>query len=67
MPLSNFIVCTWGWGGGGGEPREDGGKERSGLIGGGGGGCNFYMKNKLKSEIFHKKKFINKNVFLCHN
>ena len=34
---------------------------------GGGESCNFYMKNKLKSEIFHKKKFINKNVFLCHN
>ena len=51
----------------GGEPREDGGKERSDLIGGGGESCNFYMKNKLKSEIFHKKKFINKNVFLCHN
>ena len=32
------------------------------------GGCSFYIKNKLKSEIFNdKKKFINKNVFLCHN
>ena len=66
MPLSNFIVCTWGVGWGWGEPREDGGKERIDLIGGG-ESCNFYMKNKLKSEIFHKKKFINKNVFLCHN
>ena len=28
------------------------------------GGCPFYIKNKLKSEIFNnKKKFINKNVF----
>ena len=26
----------------------------------------FYIKNKLKSEILHKK-FINKNAFLCHN
>ena len=27
------------------------------------GGCNFYIRNKLKSEIFNdKKKFINKNV-----
>ena len=32
------------------------------------GGCNFHIKNKLKSEIFNeKKKFISKNVFLCHN
>ena len=31
-------------------------------------GCSFFVKNKLKSEIFNdKKKFINKNVFLCHN
>ena len=34
----------------------------------GGGGCSFYIKNKLKSEIFNDKiGFINKNVFLCHN
>ena len=27
-----------------------------------------YIKNKLKSEIFnHKKLYITKNVFLCHN
>ena len=33
-----------------------------------GGGCNFHIKNKLKSEIFNdKKKFISKNIFLCHN
>ena len=32
------------------------------------GGYKFYMKNKLKSEIFNDiKKFTNKNVFLCHN
>ena len=32
------------------------------------GGCNFHIKNKLKSEIINdKKKFISKNVFLCHN
>ena len=32
------------------------------------GSCNFYVKNKLKSVIFNdKKKFINKNAFLCHN
>ena len=30
-------------------------------------GCSFYMKNKLKSEIFNGKKNINKNVFLCHD
>ena len=34
----------------------------------GGGGCKFYIKNKLKSEIFNdKKKFTSKNIFLCHN
>ena len=28
----------------------------------------FLQKSKLKSEIFNeKKKFINKNIFLCHN
>ena len=32
-----------------------------------GGGCSFYIKTKLKSEISNYKKFINKNVFLCHN
>ena len=33
-----------------------------------GGGLQFYMKNKIKSEIFNnKKKFRNKNVFVCHN
>ena len=26
------------------------------------GECNFYVKDKSKSEIF-----INKNIFLCHN
>ena len=30
------------------------------------GGCSFYIKNKLKSEIFNGKKFIKKYVFLCH-
>ena len=31
------------------------------------GVCNFYIKNKLKSEIFNnKKKFVNKNILLCH-
>ena len=29
------------------------------------GGCNFHIKNKLKSEIFNDKK--SKNIFLCHN
>ena len=29
------------------------------------GVCNLHIKNKLKSEIF--KKFIGKNIFLCHN
>ena len=34
----------------------------------GGGGCKFYIKNKLKSEIFNdKKKFTSKNIFLCHD
>ena len=31
-------------------------------------GCIFYVKIKLKSEIFNnKKKFVNKNVFLCYS
>ena len=32
-------------------------REVAGLLGGGGGGCRFYMKNKLKSEIFNNKCF----------
>ena len=33
------------------------------------GGCSFYIKNKLKSDIFHDKKSlsINKNAFFCHS
>ena len=32
------------------------------------GGCNFYIKNKVKSEMFNdRKKFMNKNIFLYHN
>ena len=32
-----------------------------------GGELQFLLKNKLKYEIFDdKKKFINKNIFLCH-
>ena len=31
-------------------------------------GCNFHIKNKIKSEIFNdKKKFIRKNIFPYHN
>ena len=30
------------------------------------GGYSFYIKSKLKSEIFNNK-FISKNVFLCQN
>ena len=30
------------------------------------GGCNFHIKNKLKSEIFNDK-FISNNIFLCYN
>ena len=44
---------------------------KSGLISLGGRrrGCNFHIKNKLKSEIINdKKKFIiSRNIFLCHN
>ena len=28
------------------------------------GNCSFYIKIKLKPEIFNDKKFINKNLFL---
>ena len=27
------------------------------------GGCSFYLKIKLKSEIFNGKRFLNKNAF----
>ena len=30
-------------------------------------GGNFYMKNKIKSEVFDNKKGRSKNIFLCHN
>ena len=32
-------------------------------MGGGGGGCNFYIKSKLKSEIFNDKKSWSSNMF----
>ena len=33
-----------------------------------GGGCNFYIKNKLKSEIFHDKKSLStKKLFSAIN
>ena len=32
----------------------------------GGGGCSFYIKNK-NLKYLTTFKFINKNVFLCHN
>ena len=38
-----FLERSWSERGGGRFP-------------GGGGGCNFYIKNKLKSEIFNDKK-----------
>ena len=31
--------------------------------GGGGGGCNFHIKNKLKSEIFNYKKSLQATIF----
>ena len=30
----------------------------------GGGGCSFYIKNKLKSEIFNDKKGLETKMFL---
>ena len=30
---------------------------------GGGGGCNFHIKNKLKSEIFNYKKSLQATIF----
>ena len=33
-----------------------------------GGSCKFYIKSKLKSEIFNDKKILQvKNISLCHN
>ena len=37
-------------------------------TGGSGWGCSFYIKNKLKSQVFSDKKmFISKNAFFCYN
>ena len=47
--------------------RRVAGKEGHDIFQGGGGSCNFYIKNKLKSEIFNDKKSLSKNIFLCHN
>ena len=33
------------------------GDEKEGYFFEGEGGCNFYVKNKLKSEIFNDKKY----------
>ena len=59
MKLSQFLEVGWlnreGSGGWGGGDFFRAGEEK---------GCSFYIKNKLKSEIFNnKKKFINKNFF----
>ena len=40
---------------------KEGGRGEGGWV-----GCSFYIKNKLKFEIFHDKKVYSKNVFLCH-
>ena len=43
---------------------EGGCRKRGGDFFQQGRGCNFYIKNKLKSEILNNnKKFINKNVY----
>ena len=71
------------WKGRGGELPTNFSKRRGGLTGpqllegvAGKEGADFFQeaglqfscKNKLKSEIFNdKKKFISKNIFLCHN
>ena len=31
------------------------------------GGCNFYIKDKVKSEIFNDKKSLKTQIFFCHN
>ena len=46
------------------EFLDEGCWESGGLIFS--GGCKFYIKNKLKSEIFNDKK-VYKQVFSCHN
>ena len=30
-------------------------------------GCSFYIKSKLKSEIFNNKKSLYRKIFFCHN
>ena len=55
---------------------QKGGLDRTSTLRGGllekrgslsGGVAIFTPKKPLKSEIFNDKKFINKNIFLCHN
>ena len=51
---------------------ERGVARKEGVIflrrGRGSDGLQFLQKSKLRSEIFNdKKKFINKNIFFCHN
>ena len=42
-------------------------KEMTDTQGDTSGGCNFYIKNKLKSEIFNDKKSLYTKMFLCRN
>ena len=41
--------------------------KRGDFFRGGGGGCNFHMKNKLKSEIFNDKKVYQQKYFSVIN
>ena len=57
--------------------KREGGLDRTSILRGGcwergdnffQEGCNFYVKNQLKSEIFNDKKNVyTKVVFLCHS
>ena len=67
------LPLCWGVGGGVEPPTKFSNRGldrtsifRGGLLGGDffqGGGCNFYMKNKLNSEIFNGKKVCKQKYF----
>ena len=46
---------------------EGGCLEKRGWLFSGGKGCSFYMKNKLKTEIFSEKNVYKQKCFFCQN
>ena len=60
---SDQIFKKWEGGFTGSWFLEGGCWERGGWLFLGEGGCSFYIKNKLKSEIFNKKKSLQTKMF----